>query len=233
MGWDGVYLYHKPSKEEELKYIEESYIGDKLEIVQASKVGNVWYIAVRNKKENRIFALVVLTSYRSNEYLTKAMTEDMNPYYFDAPLKLLKILSPTDDEYANKWRDSCMQKKLSNKTSLGEVPLSDTQYMEIEMENKIRRLRKTRDDTWYTVNSKRSNSGYRYTSGEENLKWNLSREFPNTPAKVTKYNENNKTKEVMQINDFSELRGKKLSAKKKTKKSTIRKFPKLNVEGMF
>jgi len=37
------------------------------------------------------------------------MTETMGPYQYDCPERILKLLTPTDNEYALKWRERCWE----------------------------------------------------------------------------------------------------------------------------
>jgi hypothetical protein len=131
MGWSIYSKYNSPkNREEERKEIvglfepatgaQHSY-----EVLQASKVGTVWYVAVkvinpspdtvrpyvRAEDGSYTFAAVILTSKKNGEWGYKDMTESMGPYYTDAPLKLLDLLSEIDPEdgygaYALKWREA-------------------------------------------------------------------------------------------------------------------------------
>ena len=44
-----------------------------------------------------------------SELCYKDIDETMMPYCFDCPQKILKQLTPTDNEYAKQWRSLCEQ----------------------------------------------------------------------------------------------------------------------------
>lgn len=97
------------------------------ECLIASKVGSVWYLAIRltpkpgqevaeppmrgyvpDDTGRIVYAGVVLTSRRDGEWGYKDLCETMGPHEAQAPLKLLDLLSPLDPEtgrYAQGWRD--------------------------------------------------------------------------------------------------------------------------------
>lgn len=63
------------------------------------------------KKE--IVAIVCLLRYVPSDPLYnfgyKDMTETMGPYQYDCPERILRLLTPTEDEYALKWREKCWE----------------------------------------------------------------------------------------------------------------------------
>ena len=86
--------------------------------------GSNWYAAIKTtfKKKVRdnlnyecdlnrtyVFAAVFLTRRDSGEWGYKAMDESVEPVEAHAPRKLIKMLSPTSSEWANKWRESCLK----------------------------------------------------------------------------------------------------------------------------
>ncbi len=76
-------------------------------IVKDALVGTTYYAAMKDAKTNEIWALVVLTDIDNGEFGYKDMSEDMLPYYFECPIKILELLSPTDCENAIEWRRHC------------------------------------------------------------------------------------------------------------------------------
>ncbi len=76
-------------------------------IVKDSMVGNIYYAAMKSSKTGEVWALVVLTETDGTEFGYKDMDETMGPGYCDCPIGILKLLSPTDNEYANEWRRNC------------------------------------------------------------------------------------------------------------------------------
>lgn len=104
-------LNNKELKEEIIK--KEFY---KCEVLHISipKWGAA-YVAYKNLNghadPNKIFCAVVkITCNNSNEIGFKVIDEECGPYYCDCPKKILKILPPTLNEYANNWRKECMEK---------------------------------------------------------------------------------------------------------------------------
>lgn len=97
------------------------------ECLIASKVGSVWYLAVRLMPRSGqgiaeppmrgyvpddtgriVYAGVVLTSRRDGEWGYEDLCEAMAPHAAAVPLKLLTLLSPLDPKagrYAQGWRD--------------------------------------------------------------------------------------------------------------------------------
>lgn len=118
-------------------------------------VGNTVYAAVRRIKPdgtNYVFAAVVLTSTNMRDYYNfsyKDMDETCGPCECDCPASILKLLSPTDNEYANNWRDRCrlqLQRKrdeAKDPNSLSNLPFGSV----IEMphwDGGTRRITKTK-----------------------------------------------------------------------------------------
>lgn len=94
-----------------------NYTCDKYtdKVVYGKQYGSACYLAVRTTNhetgESRTNGLVVLTSIRKDEtcnFGTKYISEDMGPHYYCAPKKLIELLSPTDSEFANNWRQQCL-----------------------------------------------------------------------------------------------------------------------------
>lgn len=95
--------------------------------IAAEQVGDVWYVAVRGVFKDPelgrrwveetgftpdlygsyVFAGVILTSIENGEWGYKAMDETSGPYECAAPRSILKLLSPTSNEYALDWRKRC------------------------------------------------------------------------------------------------------------------------------
>ena len=73
----------------------------------------------------RVFAAVVLTRTDTKEYYNfyyKDMDETCGPYECNCPKYILDMLSPTNNEYANKWREACYKNLKRDKNSLGKLP---------------------------------------------------------------------------------------------------------------
>ena len=134
MGWTTYAAYGSPkTRAEERAEIERLYTSlvesapYTAECLMASKVGSVWYPAIRltpkpgqeiaeppmrgyvpDAAGRIVYAGVVLTSRRDGEWGYKDLCETMGPHEAQAPLRLLDLLSPLDPEagrYAQGWRE--------------------------------------------------------------------------------------------------------------------------------
>lgn len=114
--WDGK-IHHVPS----------------ITVLKSSMVGTVYYAAleIKNTKENRrsVVAAIALTSTSSkSDYCNfgyKDMDETYGPFECDCPKGILDLLTPTDNECAQAWRQRCresLQLKKTGKT-LGQLPI--------------------------------------------------------------------------------------------------------------
>lgn len=95
-------------------------------------VGSTYYAALRvTDKETgnvEIVGEVVLTHTNSREYFNfgmKAVSETMGPAEDRCPASILKLLSPTDSEWANEWRERCRKRieEKKNPHTLSNLPI--------------------------------------------------------------------------------------------------------------
>jgi hypothetical protein len=96
----------------------------------SSKLGTS-YLAYEVSKpdgERAVIGLVCLTAYDHNDYYNfgyKDMSEEMGPNQCDCPEKILKMLTPTTNEYALEWRKNCQEtidkKKSAPKLKAGDI----------------------------------------------------------------------------------------------------------------
>lgn len=107
MGWTSI-----KHSGDIIKDLKKCIIGsDKnFEILEHSIKSNVIYLAVKNKIKNVILAEIVLYNIKNGEIFFKDMSEFEGPYYYGCPKKIIKLLSPTDNEYALEWRKKCSLK---------------------------------------------------------------------------------------------------------------------------
>ena len=141
MGWDYTHATHYTAKGtiDRKAEIDEhfNWSSDKtaVEVVKSCMVGSTYYAALRvtDKETGSIetTAEVVLTHTDSREYFNfgmKAISEDLGPAEDRCPASILKLLSPTDNEYAIDWRERC-QKNIEAKKrphSLSKLPIGTT-----------------------------------------------------------------------------------------------------------
>jgi len=72
----------------------------------------------KKTNETKIVAIICLLNYARNSYYNfgyKDMDETMGVFETDCPERILKILTPTDNETAMNWREKCWNKIKSNK----------------------------------------------------------------------------------------------------------------------
>ena len=146
MGWTSYHArYYKNDgtidrKAECDSYFMEGLNSENYEILKSAMVGSVYYAAVMPlkrynketreeeqipKKERIVFAVVFLTSVNRKDHYNfsyKDMSEDMGPYEYKCPISILKMLSPTKNEYALNWRRQCYEYQKKRKT-LSSLPV--------------------------------------------------------------------------------------------------------------
>lgn len=108
----------------------------KYEVLKSSMVGSTYYAAVKKTKfatetepeKSIVFAAICLTSTNMKDYYNfsyKDMDETCGPYQYDCPKGILDLLTPTDSEFANNWRERCYEnlEKKKDKNSLSKLPI--------------------------------------------------------------------------------------------------------------
>ena len=104
------------------EYLDRQFASDhpdhpRREIIDSSMTGKTeYYAAVRSTDRDTgkvvVFALVVMVKYSAKAWDGhtlgwKEMAEASLPYLFNCPERILKLLDPTDDNNAIKWRQTC------------------------------------------------------------------------------------------------------------------------------
>lgn len=118
MGWTSFWPEPGQSTDQILR--TELFRGDSHEIVAAGPGRGGWYAAVRTVSEpDRVWGLIVLVQRGGGQFSYKDMTETMGPVACDAPKKVLDALTPTDNEYANEWRNACRARLARPKVTSG------------------------------------------------------------------------------------------------------------------
>lgn len=119
MGWTVI---QKPSNVKQ--YIDSLYnwkTSDHTYTVMKSSIKNFkeYYAAVSKTDMNgvvqQVFCIITLLEYSKNQLSYKDMDETCGPCYYNCPSTILSLLSPTDNEYANQWREKCQSILLGNK----------------------------------------------------------------------------------------------------------------------
>ena len=97
------------------------------EVLKSCMVGSTYYAAVKITTVDgvsTVFAGVCLTSVNSKDYFNfsyKDMDETCGPCEDKCPKSILKLLSPTDNEFANSWRNRCAER--FNKSNPNKLPV--------------------------------------------------------------------------------------------------------------
>jgi hypothetical protein len=113
MGWTS---FHRP----EGQSVKDTLLKD-FDVLDIAVKLNVAYLACKNRLGD-VYAVVVLIEHRRNDYYNfayKDMDESMEPYYYDCPARILRLLTPTSDKNANRWREKCWAQINKPKPKLG------------------------------------------------------------------------------------------------------------------
>lgn len=106
-------------------------------VKKSAMVGKTYYAAIELKRfnnatkrweERETFAAVILTDVDNKSVYNfgyKMMDETVGPCDDNCPESILKLLSPTEDEYALDWRKRCMEnaEKKKRRDKLGKLPV--------------------------------------------------------------------------------------------------------------
>lgn len=123
MGWTYYRAsYFKNGKIDRKAECDAEFTGENYEVVKSRLVGSTWYAAIKDKRTDEVWGLVCLTSVDGWDFGYKDMFEDMGPFCYDCPESILKLLSPTDNEYANEWRTKCRE-RAEQKKRLENLPV--------------------------------------------------------------------------------------------------------------
>lgn len=131
MGYDYTALYKKPTHKEAREFLDQEFTwtsetGTRRVLASTIK-NNIYYAAVENTRDDfrEVFAVIHIVSGYKDGYTYwfggKSMDETMYPGCFDCPKKILDLLTPTENENANAWRQKCLENY--NKPSLARLPV--------------------------------------------------------------------------------------------------------------
>jgi hypothetical protein len=112
MGW--TFLYSIPADPKaELDGLFTCYTETcTYRVLKSSMVGTVYYAAVKKIKVGEpviVFGAVCLTKRGQGQWGYKDMDESMGPDESKCPIGILRLLTPTDSEWANAWRTRCLE----------------------------------------------------------------------------------------------------------------------------
>jgi len=121
MGWDSTYLHMNESVEDAMLKEYEGYKRHNWDVLAWNKAKDggytIYYAAIKDNDTDEVFALITLTQRRGAELFRKELGENDGPMYFGANAKVLDLLTPTDKEFANAWRDNCRNAALTKTTT--------------------------------------------------------------------------------------------------------------------
>lgn len=106
MGWIGIRVCRMTTAEKK-EYLDRLYDGKTIELLKSRIIGSEYYCAFRVKETGAVVAGVALHHMKRGEWVYKEMTEEWGPCECKCPASILKLLTPTDDEYAKRWREKC------------------------------------------------------------------------------------------------------------------------------
>jgi hypothetical protein len=124
MGWDvtqvGSNITTRKFVEHEIKL---SYDGvyEAIKIVEGkNQYGQkAFYVALRKLEDGKVVALVYLTRRKNGAIAIKVIGESSGPAQIEAPASFIRLLSPTQDEWASQWRADCINHYISTKILKG------------------------------------------------------------------------------------------------------------------
>lgn len=74
--------------------------------------------------KREVWAAAFLLNYTRDSYYNfgyKDMDETMGPYIYNCPASILNLLTPTENETANKWREMCKQRAEKGTVKIGDT----------------------------------------------------------------------------------------------------------------
>lgn len=105
------------------KFIFDEIESENNKIIYYTKRGSTAYLACKYVSQDGrewVYALVLLCSQYRGSKGYKPVDEDMGPLEYEAPKKLIDLLTPTDSEYANYWRKKCLELAAKKKVKIGD-----------------------------------------------------------------------------------------------------------------
>ena len=108
MGWT---YQNKPKYIKVIDFLKKEFEWENCEVIDGSVVKyRTAYLACRIKSTGRVFAVVCMLDYKRGDYHNfgyKDMDEDMLPFYFDCPKRILNLLTPPETREGKAWRSIC------------------------------------------------------------------------------------------------------------------------------
>jgi len=117
----GTWYYEKQPGESMRDFIvRNEFTSEAIEIVASAIYLREGYFAIKNKQTGAVFGVVVTIEHSPEGVGLKVMEEDVGPFYYNAPAKILDALTPTDNLWAMCWREGCRE-VLNKKSALKDL----------------------------------------------------------------------------------------------------------------
>lgn len=124
MGWTGIYVGTDTVNRKVFLDVELwEHCKNQFKLLRSTVVNSTYYAVATHLETGKTSAWVVLTAMDDGEFFYKEMNEDMGPNEAKMPESMVKLLSPTDSEYANNWRRRCMEYSMLEKMYKSKRPL--------------------------------------------------------------------------------------------------------------
>ena len=110
MGWLTHDQYERLNTAGIRTYFEKAFNPCTIHYMSVQNFREVYMVLSRPEFPNERFAMVCLIINTPKEFGYKDMDETCGPNYYNAPKKLLEMLTPIESEWANQWRADCWNK---------------------------------------------------------------------------------------------------------------------------
>lgn len=112
MGWTSTHAfnYYKDGSINRKAECDTIFDRGDYTIVKSAVKGSTYYAALKNKNTQEISGMVCLTRTSTVDHFNftyKEIWEDMGPGESNCPKSILDMLTPTQNQYANEWRQRC------------------------------------------------------------------------------------------------------------------------------
>jgi len=132
MGWlskQSLNGYRTPKEYLDAQYDKATPEGIARRVLRSALVHlSEYYAAVEIVKEGHKFVAAIVCSVYYNKrakdgfiFGYKSMCENELPHYFSCPAAILDLLTPTDSDYANEWRQRCRKQLAKRRPQPGDV----------------------------------------------------------------------------------------------------------------
>ena len=117
MGWLVWYEGRMGSRKEIDRIFRERIVGKRFEVLKSCCRGYTrWCAAVKDKETGEVFAVMPRYHFCPSDgsFGYKWEDESYGPFFYNYPKSYFDLLTPTDIEFANEWREE-MRKRYAQK----------------------------------------------------------------------------------------------------------------------